>query len=499
MAQEYGFYVGGRWVNPKDRSRFETVNPASGEALATFPLGTKDDVNAAARAAGSAFDKWRKTPAPRRGELLLEAARIFRRRKEELGRLVTTEMGKVIAEGRGDVQEVIDFYEYAAGEGRRMFGETVPSELPNRMCMTIRLPVGPVGLITPWNFPMAIPGWKSGAALIAGCPIVLKPSSLTPLCGAKFVEILVEAGFPPGVVNMLTGTGSIVGDGIVAHPDIRAVSFTGGVDTGKHVYEAAAKKMIKVGLELGGKNAILAMEDADLDLLMDGVMFGAFGTAGQRCTATSRLIVHERIYDQVVDELVRRAEKLRIGNPIDEKTEMGPVASADQEKKVLEYIAIGKKEGDDLLTGGEKLRGGAYDKGFFIQPTVFAVERTRRLAQEEIFGPVLSVLKAKDYEDAVAIANAVRYGLSSSIYTNDLRLAFRAMHDLEAGITYVNAPTIGAEVQLPFGGTKDTGPTDTREAGPTALEEFTYWKTVYVDYSGRLQKAQIDTARLAGG
>ena len=498
MVEEYGLFFGGKWRRSEGK-RFETRNPATGEVLATFPLATAKEVGAGIKSAKDASEAWRKTPAPRRGEILLEAAHVIKRKKEALGRVVTSEMGKVIAEGRGDVQEAIDFFTYAAGEGRRMFGETVPSELPNKVCMTVRIPVGPVGLITPWNFPVAIPAWKSGAALIAGCPIVLKPSSLTPLCAAKFVECLDEAGFPPGVVNMITGSGSVVGDGIVAHPDIRAVSFTGGVDTGKHVYESAAKKMIKVGLELGGKNAIIAMDDANLDLLMDGVMFGAFGTAGQRCTATSRLIVHEKVYDQVVDELVERAEKLRIGNPIDERTDMGPVASPDQEAKVLEYIEIGKKEGDKLVAGGTKLSGGAFDKGFFIQPTVFAVARKKRLAQEEIFGPVLSVLRAKDYEDAVAIANSVRYGLSSSIYTNDLRWAFRAMQDLEAGITYVNAPTIGAEVQLPFGGTKETGPTDTREAGTTALEEFTYWKTVYVDYSGRLQKAQIDTAKLVGG
>src|SRR5437899_3024087 len=391
MVQEYGLFFGGKW-RKSDGKRFETHNPATGETLATFPLATKDELNQAVRHAKEAFDKWKKTPAPRRGELLLEAARICRRKK----------------------------------------------------------------------------------------------------------EVLDEAGFPPGVVNMLTGSGAVVGDGLVAHPDIRAISFTGGVDTGKHVYESAAKKMIKVGLELGGKNPIIAMDDANVDLLMDGVMFGAFGTAGQRCTAASRLIVHQKVYDRVVDELVERAEKLRVGNPIDEKTDMGPVASADQEKKVLEYIEIGRNEGDKLLTGGQKLKGGAYDRGFFISPTVFAVDRKKRLAQEEIFGPVLSVLKAKDYEDAVAIANSVKYGLSSSIYTNDLRWAFRAMHELEAGITYVNAPTIGAEVQLPFGGTKETGPTDTREAGTTALEEFTYWKTVYVDYSGRLQRAQIDTEKLVG-
>ncbi len=499
MVQEYGFYIGGKWVNPKDRKRFETINPATREVLATFPQATKEDVAATVKAAKNAFEKWRKMPPPRRGELLLEAAKIFRRRKEELGRLVTMEMGKVIAEGRGDVQEVIDFYEYASGEGRRLLGVTVPSELPNKMCFTVRLPVGPVALITPWNFPMAIPAWKSGAALISGCTVVFKPSSLTPLCGAKLTEVLDEAGFPAGVFNFLVGPGSTVGDAIIAHPDIRAVSFTGGVETGKHVYKTVAENMKKVGLELGGKNPILVMDDADLDLLMDGVMFGAFGTAGQRCTATSRLIVQAGIYDDLLERLLRRTEKLKVGNPLDESVDMGPVASEGQERKVLEYVAIGKKEKDKLLIGGEKLHGGAYDRGFFVAPTIFEVKPERRLAKEEIFGPVLSVIRVKDYREAVEVANSVEYGLSSSIYTNDVRRAFAAMHDLEAGITYVNAPTIGAEVQLPFGGTKATGPTDTREAGPTALDEFTFIKTIYVDYSGRLQKAQIDTEKFVGG
>src|SRR2546426_5175244 len=456
MVQEYGLFIAGKWRKSEGK-RFETRNPATGEVLATFPNATVEEMGEAVHSAKAAFEKWRNTPAPRRGELLLEAARIFRRKKEDLARTVTTEMGKVIAEGRGDVQGVIDFYEYAAGEGRRMFGETVPSELPNKMCLTVRQPIGPVGLITPWNFPMAIPAWKSGAALIAGCSFVLKPSSLTPLCAARFVEVLDEAGFPPGVVNMLTGTGSVVGDGLVSHPDIRAISFTGGVETGKHVYESAAKKMIKVGLELGGKNPILAVDDADIDLLMDGVLFGAFGTAGQRCTAASRLIFHRKIYGEVVHQIVERTKKLLGGDPIARKTDMGPVASLDQEKKVLDYIEIGRKEGDHLLTGGQKLKGGGYDRGFFIAPTIFEVDRKKRLAQEEIFGPVLSVLKAEDYQDAVAIANSVKYGLSSSIYTNDLRWAFRAMNDLEAGITYVNAPPIGAEVQLPFGGRRRRG------------------------------------------
>jgi len=496
VVSEYGFFINGKWTKPKGRKTFTTINPTNGEVLGEFLLGTKEDVDAAAKAAKAAFEAWRKTPPPRRGELLIEAAALFRRRKEELGRIVTMEMGKVIAEGRGDVQEAIDFFTYASGEGRRLFGQTVPSELPNKVCLSFRLPVGPVGLITPWNFPIAIPSWKAGAALIAGCTAVFKPSSLTPLCGAKFTEVLDEAGFPPGVFNFVTGSGGVVGDAILAHPAIRAVSFTGGVETGKAVYKAAAEKMIKVGLELGGKNPILVMEDADLDLLMDGVMFGAFGTAGQRCTATSRLIVQSGIYDNVLGRLVDRAKNLRVGDPLDSSTDMGPVTGADQERKVLEYIDVGKKEGDKLLAGGRKLHGGSYDKGFFIEPTIFAVTPEKRLAREEIFGPVLSVIKVKDYDEAIAVANSVEYGLSSSIYTTDVRRAFAAMQDLEAGITYVNAPTIGAEVQMPFGGIKATGPTDTREAGTTALDEFTYVKTVYVDYSGRLQKAQIDTEKL---
>jgi aldehyde dehydrogenase (NAD+) len=499
MVEEYGLLIGGEWVTPPDRERLETIDPATGEVLATFTKGKEEDIDRAVEAAREAFPKWRRTPPPRRGEILLEAARVLRRRKEELARTVTREMGKILSEGRGDVQEAIDFFEYASGEGRRMFGETVPSELPDKMCFTIRQPVGVVGLITPWNFPVAIPGWKMGAALVAGCSVVFKPSSLTPLCAARFVDALVEAGVPEGVVNLVVGSGPVVGDRLIAHPDVRAISFTGGVETGRKVYEQAARKMIKVGLELGGKNAVLAMDDADLDLLLEGVMFGAFGTAGQRCTATSRLVVHEAVYEDVMDALLDRTGKLKVGDPLDEGVDMGPVASKDQEEKVLRYIAVGKEEGDVLRIGGERLRGDDYDRGFFVAPTVFEVAPDSRLAREEIFGPVLSVLKAKDYEEAVRIANAVPYGLSSSIYTRDIGRAFRAMQDLEAGITYVNAPTIGAEVQLPFGGIKETGPTDTREAGSTALEEFTYEKTIYVDYSGRLQKAQIDTERLVGG
>ncbi len=497
MAEEYGHWIDGEWVRPKGAEWFETANPATGEVLARFPKGTKADVQAAVKAAKDAFEGWSETPAPHRGELLLEAAAAFKRHKDELGALVTREMGKVLSEGLGDVQEAIDFYKYMAGEGRRFFGETTPSELPDKMCLTLHFPVGPVGLITPWNFPIAIPSWKSGAALISGCTVVFKPSSMTPLCGAKFCEVLDEAGFPPGVFNMVVGSGGVVGSGIIGHPDIQAISFTGGVETGRRVYTQGAERLIKVGLELGGKNAILLMDDADVDLAMDGIVFGAFGTAGQRCTATSRLIIHQDIFDDVVDRLVKETEALRLGDPLDEGVDVGPVSSADQEEKILEYIEVGKAEGAELLTGGKKLTGGAYDRGHFIEPTIFLTKPEHRIATEEIFGPVLSVLKAKDYDDAVRIANNVKYGLSSSIYTQDLKWAFRAMRDLEAGITYVNAPTIGAEVHLPFGGVKETG--FTREAGSTAIEEFTFVKSVYVDYSGRLQKAQIDTERIVGG
>jgi aldehyde dehydrogenase (NAD+) len=497
MVEEYGHWINGEWVVPDGAEWLETKNPATGETLARFPRGTGEDVRAAVKAAFDAFPSWSRMPPPHRGDVLLEAARIFARRKEELGALVTREMGKVLPEGLGDVQEAIDFYKYMAGEGRRLQGETTTSELPDKMCFTLHLPVGPVGLITPWNFPIAIPSWKSAAALISGCTVVFKPSSMTPLCGARFCEVLDEAGIPPGVFNMVVGSGGVVGTALVDHPDIRAISFTGGVDTGRRVYTQGAKRLIKVGLELGGKNAIILMDDADVDLAMEGIVFGAFGTAGQRCTATSRLIVHERIFDSVVDRLVREAKALRLGDPLDPDVDVGPVASADQEKKILDYIDVGKEEGAQLLCGGGKLTGGAYDKGHFIEPTIFVTEPGHRIATEEIFGPVLCVLRARDYEDAVRIANGVKYGLSSSIYTQDVKWAFRAMKDLEAGITYVNAPTIGAEVHMPFGGVKETG--FTREAGTTAIEEFTYVKSVYVDYSGRLQRAQIDTDRIVGG
>jgi aldehyde dehydrogenase (NAD+) len=488
--KEYGLYLNGKWVSSSSERSFHTINPATGQILASFAEGSEEDVEKAAEAAFHAFKAWRQFPAPKRGEILLKAAMIMRKRKDELGILVAREMGKIIAEGKGDVQEAIDFLEYIAGEGRRMFGETTPSELPSKFCMTFRQPIGIVGLITPWNFPFAVPCWKLGAALIAGNAVVFKPATLTPLCAASLVEILEEAGLPPGVVNMVPGPADQVGRAIVEHPAIKAISFTGSVPSGRDVNCRASACMKRVALEMGGKNPLIIMDDADLTLAIEGVLFGSFGTAGQRCTATSRLIVHEKVYHEALQLLVSRTEKLKMGNPEDPLTDMGPVCGRDQEKKILSYIEIGKKEGARLVIGGRKLNHPPFDRGFFIEPTIFEAQHGMRITKEEIFGPVLSVIKVPDFEEAVRVANDVEYGLSSSIYTRSLNLAYRAMNELEAGITYINAPTIGAEVHLPFGGVKNTG-NGAREAGSTAIDEFTEIKTVFIDYSGKLQKAQI--------
>ncbi len=488
--EEYGHFIDGRWTSFRQNESFKSKNPATGQTLAAFTRGRQEDVIAAIAAAKRAFPAWKRTPAPIRGEIILRAAEILRERKDELGAVVSQEMGKVIAEGKGDVQEAIDFFEYIAGEGRRMFGETTTSELGEKFAMTVRQPIGVVGCITPWNFPVAIPAWKLGAALISGNTVVFKPSSQTPLCAAKLVDALDKAGIPAGVLNMVTGPASVVGVEIVENPDVQSISFTGGVPAGTDVYTRAAKYLKKVELELGGKNPQIVMEDADIDLAVEGVLFGAFGTAGQRCTATSRLLVHEAVYDDVLEKLVARTKALSLGNPLDKGVDVGPLSSQQQEKSVLNYIDIGRSEGARLITGGEKLTGGDYDHGFFLQPTIFEAKHGMRITKEEIFGPVLSVIRVGSYEEAVAIANDVDYGLSSSIYTRDISRALHAIDDLETGITYINAPTIGAEVHLPFGGIKKTG-NGGREAGSSAIEEFTEIKTVYIDYSGKLQKAQI--------
>lgn len=490
MPDNYGFFIGGQWEKAKDREYFETTNPATGEVLAHFPKGKKEDVRRAIKSASGAYPKWRAVPPPIRGEILLEAARILESRKEEMGALVTKEMGKVIGEGKGDVQEAIDFLKFIAGEGRRLRGETTPSELPQKACMTVRQPKGVVACITPWNFPVAIPSWKLGAALLCGNTVVFKPASDTPLCAAKFVEVLHEAGVTKGALNMVTGPGGELGGELVTNPAVRSVSFTGGVPAGLDVYGRSARRLVHVHLELGGKNPIIVMDDANLDLALEGILFAAYGTSGQRCTATSRIIVHEKVYDEVIARLIEKLKRFRVGNPLDPAVGMGPVVSASQVKTVMEYIGIGKKEAK-LLYGGERLTGREYDKGHFVQPALFEAKHGARITKEEIFGPVLAAIRVGTFDEAVKVANDVEFGLSSSIYTRNIGLAYRAIDVLEAGITYINAPTIGAEVHLPFGGIKNTG-IGGREAGSTAIEEFSEIKTVFIDYSDKLQKAQID-------
>jgi aldehyde dehydrogenase (NAD+) len=471
---------------------FESTSPADGETIGVFPRMGADEVDHAVAAAKEAFAHWRLVPAPKRGEILFRFARLLEQEKDALTDLMTHEMGKVRAEAGGDVQEAIDITYYMAGEGRRLVGQTTPSELPDKWNMSIRQPIGVVGAITPWNFPIAIPSWKLIPALICGNTVVLKPATDTPALAARFVELLHEAGIPEGVVNIVHGGGSTVGDRMVRHPDIRVITLTGSRETGVKVLEAGAETLKHVHLELGGKNAIIVMDDADLDLAVDGIVWSAFGTSGQRCTAASRVIAHDKIYGALQKKLVERVEKLRLGPGWEADTDIGPVINKTALEKIDSYAKIGADEGAKLLTGGEVATEGDLRKGFFYRPTIFAdVDAQMRIAQEEIFGPVTAIIKVRDADEAIRVSNGIKYGLSSSIFTRDVNTAFRAMRDLEAGITYVNAGTIGAEVHLPFGGTKDTG-NGHREAGQAALDVFTEWKSIYVDYSGKLQRAQID-------
>ncbi|AKB29270.1 Aldehyde dehydrogenase [Methanosarcina siciliae T4/M] len=491
MVQEYKLHIGGESKDSATGETFDDINPATLENLATIQVAGSVDVDRAVEAAEEGFRAWGEVPVPRRAEVLFRAARILQERKEDLARFMTEEMGKVLPETRGDVQEAIDIAIYAAGEGRRMFGETTTSELKDKFCMTVLRPIGVVGMITPWNFPMAIPGWKIMPALIAGNSIVFKPASDTPLLAIKLVEILLEAGLPPGVVNIVTGPGGSTGKAIVQHPRIKAISFTGSLETGKWIMEECAKTMKRVSLELGGKNPVIIMDDADLELALEGVLWGAFGTTGQRCTATSRLILHEKIKDEFTARLLAKTKLLRIGNGLLPETDIGPVINKAQLEKIERYVRIGIEEGATLLLGGKTIDSGL--PGYFFEPTVFTdVKPDMKIAQEEIFGPVLSIITVSGLEEAIEVANNTRYGLSSAIYTESVGKAFRAVNKIEAGITYVNAPTIGAEVHLPFGGVKGTG-NGFREAGTEAVKEFTEVKAVYIDYSGRLQRAQIDT------
>jgi alpha-ketoglutaric semialdehyde dehydrogenase len=493
MAKKFKNFINGKWVDAKSGRTFENRNPANwNEVLGTFPKSGKEDVEEAVKAARKAFDSWRLMPAPKRGDILRKVGDLMVERKEMLARQMTQEMGKVLAETRGDVQEGIDTAYYAATEGRRLFGHTVPSELPNKFNMAIRVPIGVAGIVTPWNFPMAIPTWKIFPALLCGNTIVFKPASDTPATATSLVEILLDAGVPEGVINIVHGGGGEVGNAIVSHPDVDLVSFTGSTGVGIKISEIASQTLKRVSLELGGKNAQLVMPDADMDLALDGVLWGAFGTTGQRCTATSRLILHEKIHDEFLKALVNRVEKLKLGDGLKKGVEVGPCVNEGQRKTVQSYVEIGLEQGAKLVAGGEIPKGADMKKGWFYKPTVFSnVKPDHRIAKEEIFGPVLSVLKTKSLDEGVKILNDTIYGLSSSVYTKDINGAFRAIRDIKAGITYINAPTIGAEAHMPFGGVKQTG-NGHREGGWTVYDFFSEWKTVYIDYSGGLQRAQID-------
>ena len=486
-------FIDGEWVESSTGETFENRNPAdTRDLVGIFQKSNRADVNAAVDAAKRAFARWRLVPAPRRAEIVFRAAEILIERKEDYARDMTREMGKVLAETRGDVQEAIDAAYYNAGEGRRMFGPTVPSEMPNKFAMAMRQPVGLCGMITPWNFPMAIPSWKLLPAIVCGNTCVIKPAQDTPLSTFNLVRVLTDAGLPKGVINIVTGFGAEVGTPLAEHPDVRAVSLTGSSAVGKIIGGIAAQSFKYCSLELGGKNPMIVLDDANLDLAIEGALWGAFGTTGQRCTATSRIILQKRIYAEFVDRLVDRAKKLKVGNGLDETVQMGPAINQKQLEADLEYVKIGASEGAKLVYGGHRLDKGEYQHGWFMEPTIFIeVDPKMRIAQEEIFGPVVGVIPCEGMEDAIEIANGIQYGLSSAIYTKDVNRAFAAVRDLDAGITYVNAPTIGAEVHLPFGGTKATG-NGHREGGIGALDFYTEWKSVYVDYSDKLQKAQID-------
>jgi aldehyde dehydrogenase (NAD+) len=491
-TKTYRNYIGGEWVEAAGAETFESTNPATGETIGAFPRSTVDDVDRAVEAAKEAYERWRLVPAPKRAEILFRVGQRFIDRKDELTDLMVREMGKVRAEAGGDVQEAIDMTFYMAGEGRRLFGHTTPSEMPEKFQMSVRMPVGVVGAITPWNFPIAIPSWKITPALVCGDTVVFKPARDTPLLGERFVEIFAEAGLPPGVLNIVHGGGETVGERLVTHPDVPLISLTGSREVGVRTMENGAPLLKHVHLELGGKNAIIVMDDADVELAVDGILWSAFGTSGQRCTAASRVIASGKVYDELQSQLVQRAEKLRLGSGLEEDTDVGPVINRAALEKIHSYTEIGRDEGAKLVTGGEIATENGLDKGFFYRPTVFAdVEPGMRIAQEEIFGPTTALIRASDVDEAIRIANGIDYGLSSSIFTRDVNKAFKAMRDLNAGITYVNAGTTGAEVHLPFGGTKATG-NGHREAGQAALDFYTEWKSIYVDYSGKLQRAQID-------
>ena len=493
MGQDFGNFINGEWGDATSGETFDNLNPADRtEVLGRFARGRSDDIDRAVQAAGAAYPAWMTTPAPERADYLLRVGLLLEQRKNEIAETMTREMGKTLKEARADIQEGIDFLFYTAGEGRRMFGETMPSELRNKFYMTVRHPIGVVGLITPWNFPVAIPLWKICPALVAGCTVVFKPAEDTPLCAALLGEMFREVGLPEGVLNIVNGYGEEAGAALVEHPDVRAISFTGSLEVGRMINEKCARNMKRCSLELGSKNAMVVMPDAEMDLAIEAAAWGAFATSGQRCTATSRLIVHDEVRTEFTDRLLERVGTMKVGNGLDPDVELAPVINEKQKNRILEYIDLGQQEGAKVLVGGEELTGADYENGFFIAPTVFDdMTSDMRIAKEEIFGPVTGIIRTTSVDEALEIANSVDYGLSCSVYTHDITNTFKAVQRLEFGLVYINAPTIGAEIQVPFGGMKNTG-NGHREAGPHALDEFTEWKTVAIDYSGKLQKAQFE-------
>jgi acyl-CoA reductase-like NAD-dependent aldehyde dehydrogenase len=493
-TQTFENLVGGEWTAPASGGYFENRNPANrSDLIGRFPDSDQRDVDAAVRSARRGFEVWSRTPAPVRGDVLRRVGDLLVERKEAIADAMTREMGKVLAETRGDVQEGIDTAYYAATEGRRLFGRVVPSELRSKWAMSYRRPIGVVGLITPFNFPMAIPTWKMFPALLCGNAVIIKPSEDVPHTVHLLVEILLEAGLPPEAIQLVHGRGETVGKALVEHPEVPVISFTGSTETGAIIGETCGRMHKRLSLEMGGKNAMIVMDDADQDLALEGILWGAFGTTGQRCTATSRLILHEKVHDRFLQRLASAAEGLKLGDGRQEKTDVGPLIHEAAREKVERYVEIGRQEGAELVTGGQRPSAGALAEGWFYQPTVFAgIKPKTRLEQEEIFGPVLSVIRVGSFDEAVRVNNDVRYGLSSSIYTGDVNLAFRALQELDNGITYVNAPTIGAEAHLPFGGVKATG-NGHREGGWEVYDFYSETKVCYVDYSGKLQRAQIDT------
>lgn len=483
-------YVNGEWIEANETT--DVINPATGESIIKVPLSSQEDVDQAVKAAKAAQKEWALVPAPMRAEVLFEVGRIMKEKKEHLSKLLTMENGKVLEEARGEVQEGIDMAYYMAGEGRRLFGQTTNAELKDKFAMSVRAPIGVVGLITPWNFPIAIATWKSFPAIVAGNAVVWKPATETPLMANELMKIFIEAGLPKGVLNVVFGSGGTVGDVLVNHKDIRVISFTGSNDTGRRIAAKCGEQLKKVSLEMGGKNAVTVMDDADLELAAEGIVWSAFGTSGQRCTACSRVIVHEAVKEDLEQLILKKIKELKIGNGLHDDVKVGPIINKAGLEKIKSYIKIGKDEGAKLIAGGNELTGDEYAAGLYFEPTVFTdATIDMRISQEEIFGPVVSLIPVGSFEEAIEVNNSVEYGLSSSIFTRDVNKVFKAQRDLDTGIVYVNAGTTGAEIHLPFGGTKGTG-NGHRDSGVQALDVFTEWKAVYVDYSGKLQRAQID-------